>query len=256
MDMANHAVGESSRARYETDSEGNAVLLMRDNVKLKANDEITISYGDDNGASEMLHSYGFIETRMSSAQQLCLELDVPEDDPLRLAKKHAAKTAPGFKLLERSDNNPSDYQRAIISASQIHWESSFVWLIIVNEEDGLEFKLLQTIEGDTDLQMSWKGAVLTDLSNFEDMLLKERLYDVFKLRAITMLRDRLLDQIIRLEQSRANIPDILDLLGSKSENYNNAMKLRDLEERLMSQAYEEFGLQVRSTLTHLHVPPH
>ena len=253
MDMANHAAGEDACARYETDHEGNAVLLMRDAVKLEASDEITISYGDENGASEMLHSYGFIMPRMSSAKQLWLDLDIPEDDPLRLAKRHAAKSAPGFRLFERIGDHFSDGQTAN-TTSEIHWEGPYVWLINVNEEDGLEFKLLRTSEGETDIQMTWKGAVLADLSTLEDLLLKEPQYDVFKLRVVTMLRDRLLDQIIRLEQSRANVPDIPEVARGTSNNYNNAMRLRDLEERLISQAYEELGSQVRSNIDRLHLP--
>ena len=258
MDMANHAGGAYANARYETDSEDNAVLLLRDNLKLKAGDEITISYGDDNGASEMLHSYGFIEPKMSSAKQIWLDIDIPDDDPLALAKKHAARSAPGFKLFQNVDNNSSDRHMAALddagSSIPVYWESPYVWLISVNEEDGLEFKLLRTTEGETDIQIFWKETVMTDLSIFETMLSKEPLYDVFKLRVITMLRNRLTDQIMRLENSKAMFAEFIEIAGGETTNYDNAMSLSKLEGMLMWQAYEDFGQQVQSTFGNYYSP--
>lgn len=253
MDMANHATGAYAKALYETDPEGNAVLLMREGSKLKAGDEITISYGDDNGAAEMLHSYGFIESEMSTAKQLWLDIDIPSDDPLARAKKHAARSAPGFKIFQNVGNTSLDPHLAALyrtgDSVPVYWEGPYVWLINVNEEDGLEFKLLQTNEGETDIQMFWKGTVVNDLSNFESMLSEEPLYEVFKLRVITMLRDRMLDQIARLEDSKTSLADILEAAGEETTNYSNAMKLRQLEGSMLWQAYEGFGEQVQRILS-------
>lgn len=43
VDMANHASGDATVALYETDSDGNAALLLRDGKELKKGDEITIT---------------------------------------------------------------------------------------------------------------------------------------------------------------------------------------------------------------------
>ncbi len=246
MDMANHATGSLACARYETDSEGNAVLLMRDSEKLRKGDEITISYGDDNGAAEMLHSYGFIESKMSSAKQLWLDLEIPDDDPLRIAKKHAANSAPGFRLFENPETGALNSQTSDSNARRILWEGAYVWLVNINEEDGLEFKILRTNDGETEIQMAWKGAVLSDLSKLEALLLKEPHYDVFKLRVITTLKERLSEQLSRLDQSKQEFFAIEEISGGKSNNYCNARRLRDVEERLMLQAYNDFELQVRA----------
>lgn len=80
-------------------------------------------YGDDKGACENIFSYGFLEDTMSSANAMFLNLDIPDDDPLRPAKIHVCNTAPGFLLLEKADH--------------IDWEGDFVWLVVVNEEDGM-----------------------------------------------------------------------------------------------------------------------
>lgn len=79
-------------------------------------------YGDDKGACENIFSYGFLEDAMPSANAMFLNLDIPDDDPLRPAKIHVCNTAPGFLLMEKADD--------------VQWEGDFVWLVVVNEEDG------------------------------------------------------------------------------------------------------------------------
>jgi len=79
-------------------------------------------YGDDKGACENIFSYGFLEDTMASAKVVFLNLDIPDDDPLRPAKIYVCNTAPGFRLVDKDD--------------KIEWESDFVWLVVVNEEDG------------------------------------------------------------------------------------------------------------------------
>lgn len=248
MDMANHATGTHAQALYETNADGDAVLLVRDGSKLKAGEEITISYGDDNGASEMLHSYGFIEPDMSTAKQLWLDIDIPTDDPLALAKHHAARSAPGFKIFQGlGDSSPHHLGAALKRSNDsmpLYWEGPYAWLINVNEEDGLEFKLLRTTTGETDIQIFWKGTVVDDLSNFEELLSADPLYDVFKLRVTIMLRDRVLDQLARLRNSNETVADILEAVGGETINYRNGMKLRDLEGSMLRQACEGFEEQV------------
>ncbi len=111
LDMANHASGDNTSVLYETDSHGNAVLILQAGEDLAPNDEVTITYGDEKGACEMLFSYGFIEPTMNSARELFLDLEIPNDDPLRLAKKAVAQSAPGFRLFLHDDS--------------MDWESSF-----------------------------------------------------------------------------------------------------------------------------------
>lgn len=173
IDMANHASSDSTNALYETDTDGNAILILRDDRDIAPNDEVTITYGDEKGACEMLFSYGFIEETVKSARELFLDLDIPDDDPLKLAKKVVAQSAPGFRLFLNDDSTD--------------WESSFIWLLCVNEEDGLEFKLLQNTDGERELQASWKDKEFTDMSVLIRLLKLEPLWDVFELRAIATL---------------------------------------------------------------------
>lgn len=230
IDMANHASGDSTSALYETDGNGNAVLVLRENQDLAPNDEVTITYGDEKGACEMLFSYGFIESAVKSARELFLDLDIPDDDPLKLAKKAVAQSAPGFRLFLHGDSTA--------------WESSFIWLFCINEEDGLDFKLLQNNDGERELQASWKGEEITDMSNLVVLLKVEPLWDVFELRAITTLQDRVEQQLLRLEGSRKSVEEILTTVEMDNDIGENAMHLRELEEALLLHAYGDFEAKV------------
>ena len=230
IDMANHASGDSTNSLYETNSDGNAILLLREGKVLTSTDEVTITYGDGKGACEMLFSYGFIEKTVESAQELFLDLEIPDDDPLKLAKKAVAGSAPGFRLFLHGDYSD--------------WESSYVWLLCVNEEDGLEFKILQRNDGESDLQASWKNEEITDMSNLVSLLKLEPVWEVFELRAIATLQSRVEYQLLRLEGSKDFVDGLLMSGQVDCEIRENAMQLRGLEETLLLRAYGDFETKV------------
>lgn len=230
MDMANHASGDDTIALYDTDSNGNAILMLRDGKHRTQNDEVTITYGDEKGACEMLFSYGFIDSTMASARELFLDLRIPDDDPLKLAKKAICRSAPGFRLFADGDS--------------IGWEGAFIWLIIVNEEDGLEFRILQDADGEKELQASWKGEVISDMSKVQTLIEKESMWDVFQLRAVTILQERIEQQLLRLERSKAHIGEHLNTKTMDNDARSSALRLRDLEESLMLHAYESLESKV------------
>ena len=178
----------------------------------------------------MLFSYGFIESTVKSTQELFLGLDIPNDDPLKLAKIAVAQSAPGFRLFLRGDSTD--------------WESSFVWLVCVNEEDGLDFKLLQSNNGERELQVSWKDEEISDMSNLAALLKLEPLWDVFELRAITTLQKRVEEQLLRLEGSKESINELLSTGEMADGIGEQVMRLRELEEVLLLRAYEDFDAKV------------
>ncbi|KAL8669195.1 MAG: hypothetical protein Q9168_006207 [Polycauliona sp. 1 TL-2023] len=229
IDMANHASGDDTVALYDTDAEGNAILVLRQGKTLGTNDEVTITYGDEKGACEMLFSYGFIEDSMSSARELFLDLEIPDDDPLKLAKKAIARSPPGFKLLE--------------SGGSTDWDGDFVWLACINEEDGLDFRLLQTVDGDKELKMFWKDKEVSPDSDLRDLLQKEPLWDVFQLRAAATLQYRVEQQLLALGKTNATMSSMHGYQKA-GYPYTLIMKLRDLEEKLMLQAYEDLEQKV------------
>ena len=232
IDMANHASGDNTVALYDTDADGNGILVLRDGKTLKAGDEVTITYGDEKGACEMLFSYGFLEESMTSARELFLDIDIPNDDPLKLAKKTAFTAAPGFRLHSKDDT--------------IAWDGLFVWLSCVNEEDGLEFHVLQNNDGEKELKASWRGKEVIDISDLANCIKVDPSFDIFRLRAVAVLQARVEKQLIHLESSKEDVEITAKETSMNIDIRNNALKLRDLEETLLLHAYKEFEEQVIS----------
>lgn len=125
----------------------------------------------------MVFSYGFIEESMTSARELFLDLEIPDDDPLKRAKKFISTSAPGFRLVDKADG--------------ISWESDYVWLSCVNEEDGLDFRVLQTNDGNRELKAFWKEEELRDSTQLKDALEADPMWEVFRLRATALVQDRI-----------------------------------------------------------------
>ncbi|KAG8526785.1 uncharacterized protein KY384_008214 [Bacidia gigantensis] len=226
IDMANHASGENTVALYETDADGNAILLLRDGRRISVGDEVSITYGDDKGACEMLFSYGFIEDGTRSAKELFLSLNAMNDDPLGTAKKVASKAPPGFRLYKRD--------------THIDWESDFVWLLCINEEDGLAIKVAQSHDGERELQMSWKERSLVSSASIREMLQVEPNWDVFQLRAIAILQARVEEQLRGLKDSEERVQAIQQDGEIRAEREGYAIELRDLEQSLLLEGYEAF----------------
>lgn len=56
IDMANHASGKGTVALYETDTDGNGILLLRRGMDLAKGDEVTITYVVNNNCRYRLRS--------------------------------------------------------------------------------------------------------------------------------------------------------------------------------------------------------
>ncbi|KAF2798294.1 SET domain-containing protein [Melanomma pulvis-pyrius CBS 109.77] len=218
VDMANHASGDTTAALYETDEKGNGLLLLRDGKNITKGGEVTITYGDDKGACENIFSYGFLEDTMTSAKTIFLDLDIPIEDLLRPAKMAVNTAAPGFRISEKDGH--------------IDWESDFVWLLAINQEDGLDFKLKQTIDGQTEIEAFWKDQELDDTSKLRTFLEQDRLWDVYQLRAVVLLQSRIETQVQTLREVKMpeRDPSIRD------GPWQLAGRLRNLELEMLEKA--------------------
>ncbi|KAL1297460.1 hypothetical protein AAFC00_004987 [Neodothiora populina] len=228
IDMSNHASGEKTGAIYEVDDQGNALLLLREGTTISADSEITITYGDNKGACEMLFSYGFIEDDMHTARELFLSLSIPEDDPLGHAKTIVADCPPGFKIVDTEDG--------------IAWEGDYVWLLCVNEEDGLCFKVQQTVQGERELVATWKNEEIDSFANLKAILEEDDMWNLFRLRATVILQERIATQLTELYgcEDRVNQVDHGEETEVRTRVWQLTMKLRDLEGQLMEKAYSYF----------------
>ena len=234
IDLANHVAGESTIAIYEKDNDGNAVLLLREGKTVKEGEEVTITYGDEKGACEMLFSYGFLEFDRQSAETLFLSLAIPDNDTYRSAKMRIAECAPGFKLIDAGDG-------------EFDWKGDFIWLLCVNAEDGLRFELARTVDGsDEEMQTFYGEHELTGGgAQLYSLLGKSELWDVYRLRAISILQSRIFDQLQVLYGTQEDLEAMPHGDGTEIRQmcYEQAMQLRRLEFELLERAYEDFEKQ-------------
>lgn len=222
IDMANHST--QANAYYEENNKDEVVLLLRPGSEAKKGGEISISYGSEKSAAEMLFSYGFIDSTPTT-QSLTLPLRPFVDDPLGKAKAHIFTAVPVAQIKEVD--------------GKVGWKSPFAYLMSVNEEDGLEFKIAQETDGSQALKMFWQEEdVSARADSFETLVADHPLCDVFKLRANMVLHERLQEN---LEQICEPLPygDAIDELlaaGIDQAIFANGQELRRIEKGLMERA--------------------
>ncbi|RMZ80013.1 hypothetical protein DV738_g3079, partial [Chaetothyriales sp. CBS 135597] len=235
VDMANHSY--SYNARFEVDSNGDANLVVRDGMAISEGEEITIIYGCG-GACEMLFSYGFMDASATSARELFLDLSMPEDDPLRAAKIRYAAMAPGVRLFEDQKG-------------QVGWESDFVWWACVNEEDGLEFKVLQAYDQEPELKAFWKGRAF-EAEELHTILMADSLRDIFVLRATVLVSQRVEDQGARLagSEEQCGVESAEGAPGIRPDTGKQIRKLRGFELDLLQHAYQTLEAQASKQQLH------
>ena len=277
IDMANHASRGRTKALYETDGDGNAVLVLADGVgRIEEGEEITISYGDDKGASEMVYSYGFIEDEMQGARQLFLDLEMQEDDPLARVKRVVCGEAPGVRLFEKEEEVSSRQRdgeelkdepgRRVEEGGRrrgggkIDWESAFIFWAVVNQEDGLDFTRIfppsttsassdTTPPEDPTIQCLWHNDPFPP-SDLVPLLRQSPRYDIFLLRALTLLHHRIQQQLSKLRISEEPFNELVDQTDTlvRIGVYRTIEKLRRLEQGLLERADEEIEGRIQGLM--------
>lgn len=233
LDMVNHS-GQPN-AYYEELANGNVALLLRPDMKLDMDSEITISYGTSKSASEMLFSYGFIDEQNTTMEMVLTLLPSP-DDPLGKAKLAAFEGPPVVRLSQEGEI--------------IKWESPFLSMMCLNEEDGLEFKVLQQTDGSRgQLRMFWQRSDITDeITAFETLIEQHELKDVFRLRAVVLLQDRLRHQLERLYGSEEELESFAGVSRNTSDSQTSAFRLRNLEAAILEAAFASVDEQKKQLL--------
>jgi hypothetical protein len=194
----------------------------------------------------MIFSYGFIENTMTSAKELFLDLHPSEDDPLGMAKARVSTAAPGVKLSEKALDAHN--------TTAVEWYSDFVWLICVNEEDGLDFRVLQSNDGGRELKTYWKDEELKDTSAIRDLLQQDPLWEVYQLRAVVLVQQRIEEQLqVLYETSNDERFQHEDDHAIRTGPRKLALKLRDLESKLLEKAYASLDNEVGLCACHEHV---
>jgi hypothetical protein len=236
LDMANHSCHPT--AYYDEDDKDNVVLLVRPGRRMSAGEEVNISYGEK-APAEMLFSYGFIDSE-SSVQGLNLPVKVLPDDPLGKAKHHIFGGSPSLKL-SRSDG-------------EISWQCPFAYLMCLNEEDGLEFKVLQGEDRERELRLFWQEEDVTaQVGHFEDLIKDHPLCQIFRLRVVSVLHEVVSGHLVELSSEIS--PDQLEPLRRaglvRDDCLQAAEKLRTIEAGVLESAALALDKQVRTTRSDL-----
>lgn len=228
VDMVNHSATPS--AYYEENAKDEVVLLPRPGRDISKGDEITISYGDAKSAAEMLFSYGFIDPQ-STADSLVLPLTPFPDDPLAKAKLVAFGQAPKIHVArERGGDN---------DGGTIRWGSDFAYLMCVNEEDGLEFRILQDTDGGRQLRVFWQDEDVTNRTmDFAALIQTHPLVAILRLRVATVVQERLQAQLDRLREPPTSSP------LQRRDCLEAATLLREIETNLLEHAIEALEEEV------------
>lgn len=242
LDMVNHS--NEPTAFYEQDNDGNVQLCLRPNIAIAQGDEITISYGASKPAAEMLFSYGFIDKK-TATNELTLPVDPFDDDPLAKAKAHIFGR-PGVVKLAEEDG-------------VYKWQSPFAFLVCLNEEDGLEFRVLQDTEGNRQLKLFWQDDDVTERAHdIEDVISEHPLYQLFKLRVITVVCEQVAKQLqdTKIDISEEQLGPLVEGGLIRQEVVDHTQNLRNLEAHTLDKALEMLETQVRLlNATHTPHPP-
>ncbi|KUI52518.1 SET domain-containing protein 8 [Cytospora mali] len=233
IDMANHS--NDANAYYEENFRDEVILLLRPGSNLEKGGEVTISYGSEKSAAEMLFSYGFID-EFSTARSLRIPLGPLPDDPLAKAKAHIFDGSPAVEINEASGTTV--------------WTSAFAYLSVLNEEDGLGFRILQDEDGGRELRMFWEDKDVSDKSDsFETLISDHELCDVFKLRVNMVVYQRVQEQLDSMSlpvSDDSTIVSDIDNMGSC--NAANARTLRRIEIEILEKAITILENQRRELL--------
>ncbi|PHH70613.1 hypothetical protein CDD82_7015 [Ophiocordyceps australis] len=233
LDMANHATNPS--AYYQVDNDGTVTLILRPGCSLSPGDELTISYGATKSAAEMLFTYGFMDAQ-STTNQMLLFLDTLPDDPLAEAKLQVFGTRPTLKLSCESSN--------------VTWDCPFVYLMCLNQEDGLQFRLLQQTDGTRYLKLFWQDEDVTDRADdFEALIHQHPLRRVFELRAVMVMHERVACQLEQMQSGWQEVGKLVESGMMNNDCITTARTLREVEGRLLDAAAQALDDEKQRLLT-------
>ncbi|KAI1811572.1 hypothetical protein GGS20DRAFT_95242 [Poronia punctata] len=218
LDLANHS--SPATAFFEQNANGEVVLLLHENANVPKKGEVTIDYGHDKPAAEMLFSYGFIDPD-TRARSIILPVESMEDDPLAKAKLHVFESPPTLKITDEATGSP-------------RWDAPFVYLMCLNFEDGLSFKVLQETDGTKQLRMFWQDSDVTSRAeSMESIVKSHELTQIFRLRVITVVLDIVQGQLGALA---VDMDETVINSAENPEKFRAATYLRGVEKDLLERA--------------------
>ncbi|KAK3304985.1 uncharacterized protein B0T15DRAFT_433510 [Chaetomium strumarium] len=254
LDLANHSNENTAYFRQETQTESVTLMIRREIISaLCPGDEITISYGRDKPAAEMLFNYGFIPqdpngstTSVEQSESLMISLDdTPSwthwarDDPFLAAKLELFNDAPMLRLSVDREGVAS-------------WSCSFVYILCVGEEDGFEFKKAQGEDGRSGWTLLWHGKEISRMAGMLGLWLNAQgeLSGVVQGRLVSVLSGVVADQLKKMRPLEVDAGVVKDgNHGIRPSVLRSVIQLRKVETRILErclQALEEERNRLRA----------
>jgi hypothetical protein len=139
----------------------------------------------------------------------------------------------------------------------VNWDGAYIWLICVNEEDGLSFQIQQTVEGTRELIATWQDEPVHGFEGFRSILEQDPSWDVYHLRAVSILQERVASQLQDLYGSddRVDAAQHGDGTCIRERPWHLARRLRSLESELLEKAYSYYEDQVSRRVGNADFPP-
>lgn len=127
----------------------------------------------------------------------------------------------------------------------IRWNSDYVWIICANEEDGLDFRISQTLEGSKTLEVLWKGETI-ESAQLAECCRSDPLWELFILRAVSIIQARVAKQLQILYDNFEDESIItIDGPAIREGQRSLSLELRELETELLERAYGHLEEEVR-----------
>jgi hypothetical protein len=184
----------------------------------------------------MLFSYGFLVDDMASeTNDLSLDIEAPSDDPLKKAKQEFAREnnlqgAPPFSIVSFRTKD---------HGSTVSWQCPYVWLVNVNEEDGLDFSLARAITEDGErlvLQAAWKSIKVHDLQSICTAIRADQHEPLFRLRCTVLLLQRVEAQQASSDDSVGSLLEILERNGTVKDFHSRRdLVVNEPQEKIAAQ---------------------
>ena len=219
-------------------------------------EEITISYGANKSAAEMIFSYGFLDSQpiqssedsddiIPDARGMMLGWTFPSDDPLRFEKASALGLEPGIQLYTPHPGG-----------SEVRFVGAAVWAMAINEEDGLRIVRNKDIEvgEDPEVEMWFKDVCITSKTQLIDVLKHDRAALVFRARAYGYVYLRIEEEIRRIDELvglRSEMDSDEGLLDDRhSQRREMCARLRELEYAFLKRAFGYFVGELEILMRH------
>ncbi|KAK6515057.1 hypothetical protein TWF506_007408 [Arthrobotrys conoides] len=237
LDFCNHRSFPNSF--YDLDDEGN-IILIHSLCALGQNsqviEEITINYGEEKSASEMVFSYGFVDLDRHTASWMALDLKDHEslgDDSSTMvfvrAKQRLLDSAPTLLLIDMG--------------TSVEWTSDYIWLMCVNHEDGFNIQVMQQNDGSQHLQAFFDDEPLLNLASLVDLLRMKPLWPIYQLRALTLVEERVHRQLADLNESDVLCNEYNSQKMVGDQIWHVSQNLRTLEKALLEKTLLVLGSQ-------------